>query len=118
MSLKPSLSSLAALISQLSLLADPANHAAFSLLAHDLSQHMKLDASALSALNLLPNPNDTGGKNSSLFGLLNRCKTAQGQRLLGIWLKQPLVQLHEIREWKFSTLGERLRGEGVRDDAD
>lgn len=34
----------------------------------------------------------------SLFGLLNRCKTAQGQRLLGMWLKQPLVNLHEIGE--------------------
>lgn len=97
MTLAPAQSALAAIISNLSLLADPSNHAAFAIIVHDLSQHMKLDASALSALNLLPNPNDTGGKNSSLFGLLNKCKTPQGQRLLGIWLKQPLVQLHEIR---------------------
>lgn len=98
LSLPIALSSLSAIIANLSLLTDPTNHAIFSLRTHDLSQHMKLDASALSALNLLPNPNDLGGKNSSLLGLLNRCKTAQGQRLLGIWLKQPLINLHEIEK--------------------
>lgn len=36
-------------------------------------------------------------KNTTLFGLLNKCKTAQGSRLLGSWLKQPLVNRHEIR---------------------
>lgn len=38
----------------------------------------------------------TSGKNTTLHGLLNKCKTAQGTRLLGSWLKQPLVNLHEI----------------------
>lgn len=33
----------------------------------------------------------------SVFGLLNRCKTAQGTRLLAMWLKQPLVNRHIIR---------------------
>lgn len=37
-------------------------------------------------------------RNTTLLGLLNKCKTAQGTRLLGTWLKQPLVNLHEIRE--------------------
>lgn len=37
-------------------------------------------------------------KNATLFGLLNKCKTAQGSRTLASWLKQPLVNLHEIRE--------------------
>lgn len=59
---------------------------------------MKLDASALAALNLLPAPGGAGGKYGSLFGLLNRCKTAQGQRLLRVWLKQPLVNLWEIEK--------------------
>lgn len=45
------LSSLAALISYLSLLSSPHNFSAFSLQTHDLSQFMKLDASALRALN-------------------------------------------------------------------
>lgn len=37
-----------------------------------------------------------GNKNTTLYGLLNKCKTAQGSRLLASWLKQPLVNLHEI----------------------
>jgi len=34
----------------------------------------------------------------SLFGLLNRCKTALGTRLLAQWLKQPLLDLASIQE--------------------
>ncbi|GAA5883128.1 hypothetical protein JCM16303_006105 [Sporobolomyces ruberrimus] len=94
------LSSLAALISYLSLLSSPHNFGAFSLKHHDLSMFMKLDASALRALNLMPDPSGLSGsnKNSSVFGLLNRCKTAQGTRTLAMWLKQPLINLHLIRQ--------------------
>ncbi len=76
---------------------------------------MRLDASALRALNLMDSGNvslsfykktvvihiiplkSSGAKNTTLLGLLNKCKTAQGTRMLGSWLKQPLVNLHEIR---------------------
>ncbi|PSR76174.1 hypothetical protein PHLCEN_2v8597 [Hermanssonia centrifuga] len=109
--------SLAALISYLSLLSDPSNHGSYTIRTHDLTQFMRLDASALRALNLTEAPgsavsfatttsasSDVTGtqgsnKNTTLFGLLNKCKTAQGSRLLGSWLKQPLINLHEIREW-------------------
>ncbi|KAK4686325.1 DNA mismatch repair protein MSH2, partial [Tremellales sp. Uapishka_1] len=97
--LKIAMSSLAALLCYLGLLSDTGLHGQLKLHHHDLSQYMKLDASALKALNLMPNPLELGGnKNMSLFGLLNRCKTSQGQRLLGRWLKQPLVNLHEIEK--------------------
>lgn len=93
------MSALSALLIYLSLLSDVGLHGHFRLHRHDLSQYMKLDASALKALNLMPNPQELGGnKNMSLYGLLNKCKTSQGQRLLGRWLKQPLVNLHSIRE--------------------
>jgi DNA mismatch repair protein MSH2 len=95
--LKNAMSALSALLIYLSLLSDPNLHGQFRLHRHDLTQYMKLDASALKALNLMPNPLEMGGsKNMSLYGLLNRCKTSQGQRLLGRWLKQPLVNMHEI----------------------
>ncbi|KAF7972811.1 hypothetical protein HWV62_17002 [Athelia sp. TMB] len=91
-------SALSALCSYLSLVADSSNHGAYSIRTHDLSQYMKLDASALRALNLTEAPGNVGAsnKNTTLHGLLNKCKTAQGTRLLGSWLKQPLVNLHEI----------------------
>jgi len=47
--------SLAALISYLSLLQDHTNHGAWSISTHDLNQYMRLDASALRALNLVDN---------------------------------------------------------------
>ncbi|KAJ3492212.1 hypothetical protein NLI96_g140 [Meripilus lineatus] len=90
-------SALSALITYLSLLSDPSNRGVFTIRTHDLSQYMRLDASALRALNLTDAPGGiTSNKNTTLFGLLNKCKTAQGSRLLGNWLKQPLVNLHEI----------------------
>ncbi|OCF39837.1 DNA mismatch repair protein MSH2 [Kwoniella heveanensis CBS 569] len=97
--LKIAMSSLSALLIYLNLLSDVTLHGQYQLHHHDLSQYMKLDASALKALNLMPNPNELGGnQNMSLYGLLNKCKTAQGKRLLGRWLKQPLVNLHEIAQ--------------------
>ncbi|KAL4247478.1 DNA mismatch repair protein MSH3 [Abortiporus biennis] len=91
-------SSLGALISYLSLLSDTSNRGVYTIRTHDLSQFMRLDASALRALNLTDSPGGSGSnKNTTLFGLLNKCKTAQGSRMLATWLKQPLVNLHEIR---------------------
>lgn len=93
------MSALSALIITNSLLADIKMHHMYRLHHHDLSQYMKIDASALKALNLMPAPNELGGsKNTSVYGLLDKCKTTQGQRLLQRWLKQPLVNLHEIGE--------------------
>jgi DNA mismatch repair protein MSH2 len=77
---------------------------------------MRLDASALRALNLMDSGNvsldfrrllvtysvsrkSIGAKNTTLLGLMNKCKTAQGTRMLGSWLKQPLVNRHEIRTY-------------------
>ncbi|KAI0342296.1 DNA mismatch repair protein [Trametopsis cervina] len=90
---------LAALLTYLSLLSDPSNFGAYTVRTHDLTQFMRLDSSALRALNLTESGGNTSSnKNATLFGLLNKCKTAQGSRLLASWLKQPLVNLHEIRK--------------------
>ncbi|KAG2745523.1 hypothetical protein P692DRAFT_201868443 [Suillus brevipes Sb2] len=71
LSLPSAPSALSALISYLSLLSDPSNHGAYK-----------------GSIN----------KHATLLGLLNKRKTAQGTRLLGTWLKQPLINLHEIRK--------------------
>lgn len=97
MDLKLAMASAAALIKYLGVLHDPSNFGQYQLYQHDLSQFMKLDASALKALNLMPGPRD-GAKTMSLYGLLNHCKTPVGGRLLAQWLKQPLMSREEIEK--------------------
>jgi DNA mismatch repair ATPase MutS len=63
-----------ALITYLSLLSDPSNHGAYTIRTHDLSQFMKLDASALRALNLVEAPGDIVSYiRFERFKLLNLC---------------------------------------------
>ncbi|KAI9680284.1 MAG: MutS-like protein [Bathelium mastoideum] len=94
--LKLAMGSAASLIKYLGVMSDPANFGQYQLYQHDLSQYMKLDSSALKALNLMPGPRD-GSKTMSLYGLLNHCKTPVGSRLLAQWLKQPLMSVDEIQ---------------------
>ncbi|KAK5124469.1 MutS-like protein [Meristemomyces frigidus] len=93
--LKLAMSSAAALIRYLGVMSDPTNFGQYQLYQHDLSQYMKLDSSALKALNLMPGPKDSV-KTMNVYGLLNHCKTPVGSRLLAQWLKQPLMSLEEI----------------------
>jgi hypothetical protein len=60
-----------------------------------LESYMKLDTPASEAVNLLPKP-DHPSVYGSLFGLLNRCKTKLGSKTLEKWLRQPLLDIHEI----------------------
>jgi DNA mismatch repair protein MSH2 len=50
------MASLAALSVYLNLLGETDNRGQYTLKTHDLSQYMRLDASALRALNLMPSP--------------------------------------------------------------
>jgi DNA mismatch repair protein MSH2 len=52
-------SSLAALIDYLSLLAEPSNLGTYTIYTHSLSQYMRLDSSAVRALNLTESPGNT-----------------------------------------------------------
>ncbi|CAO1618672.1 unnamed protein product [Sympodiomycopsis kandeliae] len=98
-SLKIGMSSMSALLTYLGLLHDETNFGQYSIRTHDLSQYLRLDASAVRALSLFNEAGQgAGNRQMSLHGLLNKCKTSQGTRLLAQWLKQPLVNLHEIRK--------------------
>ena len=55
-----------------------------------IASFMRLDSAAADAVNLLPKP-DHPSVFGSLFGVLNRCKTKMGSRLLERWLRQPLI---------------------------
>lgn len=77
----------------------------FSIDKYNLDAYMRLDSSTLNALNIFPlkqanslNMNVKSNQVSSIFELLNKCKTSSGSRLLSQWLKQPLTDLEKITE--------------------
>jgi len=53
---------------------------------------MKLDKACLNALNIFPKNMEKKiiSTNSTLYDILNKCKTAFGTRCLKRWMKQPL----------------------------
>ncbi|XP_002982304.2 DNA mismatch repair protein MSH2 [Selaginella moellendorffii] len=88
---------LAALLAYTDIFADDSNHGKYRLQQYSLDRYMRLDAAALRALHVLESKNDPN-KNSTLFGLMNRTSTAgMGKRLLNRWLKQPLLDVDEIK---------------------
>ena len=76
------------------LLSNEENFGQFQLDSLDFTQFLRLDAAAAHALNLEYHQGES--KTMSLTGLLNRCKTKQGQRLLSQWVKQPLLDKEKI----------------------
>ena len=110
------------------LLSDKNQSNRFHLKLHQPDLYMRLDKAAMIALNIFPDQRQRpdfslssnfdeqkkiivlicfsalGGnaKSSSVYGLLNHCRTSQGQRLLMQWLKQPLTDVAKISSFVFT----------------
>lgn len=93
---KVAIQAASALLKYLALLKDPGNIGQFHYWKFDSKMYMNLDGSALKALSLFPSTTQASNRTMSLFGLLNRCRTTAGSKLLSRWLKQPLLDLNEI----------------------
>ncbi|KAJ8723319.1 hypothetical protein PYW08_003231 [Mythimna loreyi] len=93
------MTSLAAAIKYSALLNDSTNFGRFRLSTIQADCFLHLDSAALSALNVFPELGDTSHAPSrSLYGLLDKCRTQQGKRLLAQWLRQPLRDINLINE--------------------
>nr|CAG4644625.1 EOG090X02H9 [Leptodora kindtii] len=104
-SLTNSMAALAALIKYLGLASDDSNLSKFSIVTFDLTQYVRLDSAASAALHLtaygsesLVGTSARANAPRTLIGLLNKCRTSSGQRLLAQWIKQPLTDKARIEE--------------------
>eukprot|EP01132_Coremiostelium_polycephalum_P001085 gene1085-1375_t len=87
--------SIACLIKHLDLLSNQNYFGKFKLERFDLDSYMRLDASVLKGLHIVDS-SDANRRGMSLYGLLNKCNTSMGSRLLMQWIKQPLINTEEI----------------------
>ncbi|CEP00431.1 DNA mismatch repair proteins mutS family domain-containing protein [Plasmodiophora brassicae] len=95
---KDALGAVASLIRHVKLLSNEHVHGRCSLTSLELHQFMKpLDNNAARSLNVFPSVSDSNTL-SSLYGILNKCKTHAGSRLLHQWIRQPLLSVPLINE--------------------
>lgn len=93
--LESAAAALSGLISYAELLSDESGYGKHTLHLYNIGKFMRLDSAALRALNVFKGKAEASDS-FSLYGLLNKCKTPMGKRLLARWLKQPLKQVEEI----------------------
>lgn len=100
MRLTLAMSSLNAAIKYLDLSSDSCNMGHFTIQTMNLNRFVHLDAAAVSALNLLPKPGtlitSSAYKCQSILGVLDRCQTPQGHRLMAQWIKVSVTELMAI----------------------
>ncbi|KAK1940330.1 putative DNA mismatch repair enzyme [Babesia divergens] len=70
----------------------------FHMELYTVDKYLSMDRAAFASLSILPqNSNYMGNASSTtLFGLLNKCRTPIGTRRLRMWVSQPLTDIQEI----------------------
>lgn len=100
--LNMAMGSLAAALKYLDVIKDEGCLGKFSIKLLSLDRFVHMDTAAFTALNLFPQPGinyrSSVYKWQSVLGVLDRCKTNQGRRMLRQWLKQPLRNIDTIRD--------------------
>ena len=92
----------------------------WSLAHHDTGRFMRLDGAALRALHVLRDRpggapgSGPGVRGFSLVGLLDRCRSPMGKRLVASWLRQPLVRKADI-EARLDCVEALVGDVGLRD---
>ncbi|XP_053675330.1 DNA mismatch repair protein spellchecker 1 [Anopheles nili] len=93
---------LGAALNYLELTQHIGNQGQFLLNSLDSKRYVHLDGAAVSALNLFPQPGTSIYSNSyrwqSVLGVLDRCRTPQGHRMMAQWIKQPLRDYEMIKD--------------------
>lgn len=91
------MNSLHSLIKYLELTSDETYFNSFFLKIFDTKKYVYIDAAGMTALNILPkSPQEP--KHSNLLGIIDKCRTAHGHRLIGQWIKQPLRDINTLNE--------------------
>tara|TARA_B100000524_G_scaffold203349_1_gene106077 strand:+ start:150 stop:2930 length:2781 start_codon:yes stop_codon:yes gene_type:complete len=90
-----SLTAAGGLIKHLELMTASDSHGLWALEWTEPNHFMRLDAGALHALSVFPQSGESD-RNASLQGILGKCQTAAGTRMLRKWLKQPLITTYDI----------------------
>ncbi|XKL61911.1 hypothetical protein PGB90_001744 [Kerria lacca] len=90
---------MSAIIKYLELTSNQENFGQFKLENIENQCLMHIDCAALKALSIIPPPHVTAAnKHHSVFGLLDKCRTSHGRRLLMQWVRQPLRDMNAINE--------------------
>jgi DNA mismatch repair protein MSH2 len=92
----------AAGLKYLETIKEAGNLGKFAIKTLTLDRFVHMDSSTFSAMHLFPPPainyRNSNYKWQSVLGVLDRCQTSQGRRMLHTWLKQPLRDLDMINE--------------------
>eukprot|EP00919_Chromeraceae_sp_WS-2016_P038759 GHVR01092537.1.p1 GENE.GHVR01092537.1~~GHVR01092537.1.p1 ORF type:complete len:435 (+),score=132.21 GHVR01092537.1:49-1305(+) len=90
-------SCMCACITYLKLLSDESNFSQCTAVVLPLEGYMRLDGAAHVALSVLPTKGENSREPTTLFGLLNSCRTKIGSVRLMRWLREPIMDINILK---------------------